>query len=109
MGWWQSHCAGDNGRPRHRFQEGDIKTVKEPVSLYDRNGEVAAAFYSVRREGDKLVIDTKALDVMRLDIIITPAQLWKSLKMVFCWPVISFLLLLPYFALRRSVTRKPPE
>ena len=83
--------------------------MKEPVSLCDRNGEVAAAFYSVKREGDKLVIDTKALDVMRLDIIITLAQVWKSLKMVFCWPVISFILLLPYFALRQLVTRKPGE
>jgi hypothetical protein len=81
--------------------------MKEPVSLYDRNGEVVAAFYSVTREGDKLVIDTKALDVMRMDMIVTPAQILKSLKMVFCWPVISFILLLPYFALRQLVARKP--
>jgi len=82
---------------------------REPVSLCDRNGDVVAAFYSVSREGDKLVIDAKALDVMRMDVIITPAQVLKSLKMVFCWPVISFILLLPYFALRRLVARKPGE
>ena len=81
--------------------------MKEPVSLCDRNGEVVAAFYSVNREGDKLVIDAKALDVMRMDMIVTPAQVLKSLRMVFCWPVISFILLLPYFALRRLGTRKP--
>ncbi len=82
---------------------------REPVSLYDRNGEVMAAFYSVSREGDKLVIDAKALDVMRMDMIITPAQVLRILKMVFCWPVISFILLLPYFALRRLVARKGGE
>jgi hypothetical protein len=79
---------------------------KEPVSLYDRNGEVVAAFYSVDREGDKLVIDTKALDVMRMDMIVTPSQVLKGMKMVFCWPVISFVLLLPYFTLRRLTTCK---
>ncbi len=79
---------------------------KEPVSLCDRNGEVMAAFYSVSREDDKLVIDAKALDVMRMDMIITPVQVLKSLKMLFCWPVISFMLLLPYFVLRRLVARK---
>ena len=82
---------------------------RKPVSLCDRNGEVVAAFYSVNREGDKLVIDAKALDVMRMDMIITPAQVLKGLRMVFCWSVISFILLLPYFALRRLVARKPGE
>jgi hypothetical protein len=79
---------------------------KDPVSLYDRNGEVVAAFYSVEREGDKLVIDTKALDVMRMDMIVTPSQVLKGMKMVFCWPVISFILLLPYFTLRRLTAGK---
>ncbi len=82
---------------------------REPVSLCDRNGEVVAAFYSVNREGDKLVIDAKALDVMRMDMIVTPAQVLKGLRMVFSWPVISFILLLPYFALRRLVARKAGE
>lgn len=80
---------------------------KEFISLSDRNGEVVAAFYSVKREGDKLVMDTKALDVMRMDVIITPSEVWKILKMVFSWPVISFILLLPYFAMRRSPSSKP--
>jgi len=82
---------------------------KKPIVICDRNGEVVAAFYSVTREGDKLVIDGKALDVMRMDMIITPAQVWKSLKLVFSWPVISFILLLPYFALRQLIARKPGE
>ena len=80
---------------------------RQPVSLRDKNGEVVAAFYSVSREGDKLVIDTKALDVMRIEMIMTPAEVGKVLRMVFSWPVISFFLLLPYFSLRRSMTGKP--
>jgi hypothetical protein len=82
--------------------------MKKPViSLLDSNGEVGAAFYSVRREGDKLVLDTKALDVMRVDMIITPAEAVKAFKIVFSWPVISYLLLLPYFILKQSISRKP--
>ena len=79
---------------------------REPVSLCDRNGEVVAAFYSVNREGDKLVIDAKALDVMRMDMIVTPAQVLGILKMVFSWQVMSFILMLPCFALRRLAARK---
>ena len=79
---------------------------REPVSLCDRNGEVVAAFYSINRECDKLVIDTKALDVMRMEMIVTPTQVLRILKMVFSWQVMSFILLLPYFALRRLVARK---
>jgi len=82
---------------------------KQPVLMYDRNGEVVAAFYSVTREGDNLVIDGKALDVMRMDMIITPAEVWKSLKIVFSWPVISFIFLLPYFTLRKSMASKPRQ
>ena len=80
---------------------------RQPVSLRDKNGEVVAAFYSISREGDKLVIDTKALDVMRMEMIMTPAEVRKVLRMVFSLPVISFLLLLPYFSLQRLMASKP--
>ena len=82
---------------------------KRAISLVDSNGEVAAAFYSVRREGNKLVIDTKALDVMRMDMIITPSEALKVLRMVLTWPVISYVLLLPYFALKQRLASKPRE
>lgn len=82
---------------------------KAAISLLDRNGEVAAAFYSVIREGDKLILDTKALDVMRLDLVITPSQVLKVIKVVFSWPVMSFLLLLPYFGLKRLFGSKASE
>ena len=82
---------------------------KRVISLVDGNGEIAAAFYSVRREGDKLIMDTKALDVMRMDMIVTPSEALKIVKMVFSWPVISYLLLLPYFAIKQRTSQKPRE
>jgi hypothetical protein len=44
---------------------------------------------------------------MRVDMIITPAEAVKAFKIVFSWPVISYLLLLPYFILKQSISRKP--
>ena len=82
---------------------------KRVISLVDDNGEIAAAFYSVRRESDKLVMDTKALDVMRMDMIVTPSEALKIVKMVFSWPVISYLLLLPYFVMKQRTSQKPRE
>lgn len=73
------------------------------MKVYDENGEVIAVFYSAKRKGDRLVIDGKALGVMRMDMIFTPGEIFNGIKMAFCWGVISFILLLPYFGLRRLI------
>ena len=78
--------------------------VKE-TKVYDKNGEIVAVFYSVKRKGDRLVVDGKALGVMRMDMIFTPGEIFNGLKMALCWGVISFILLLPYFSLRQLVRR----
>lgn len=79
--------------------------MKNGVKVVNEDGEVVAAFYSVRRKGDRLVIDGKALDVMRMDMILTPSEIFKLLRMTLSWGVISFILLLPYFGLKRVVGR----
>lgn len=75
------------------------------VRVLNEDGEVIAEFYSVRREGDKLVVDGKALGVMRMDMIFTLGELYKSARMALCWSVISFVLLLPYFGLKQIFRR----
>ena len=79
--------------------------MKNSVKIFNEDGEVVAAFYSVRRKGDRLVIDGKALDVMRMDMILMPREIFKLLRMTLCWGVISFILLLPYFGLKHIVGR----
>lgn len=74
--------------------------VKE-TKVYDENGEVVVVFYSVKRKGDQLVVDGRALGVMRMDMIFTLEEIFNGLKMALCWGVISFIFLLPYFSLRR--------
>lgn len=74
---------------------------KLAVSLCDRNGQTAATFNSLYREGDKLVMEAKALEVMDIEVVVTASSFFKMVPMVFSWPVISFILLLPYYGIRR--------
>ncbi|MBI4330743.1 MAG: hypothetical protein HY673_05650 [Chloroflexi bacterium] len=76
------------------------------MKVYTEEGDIAAVFYSVKRKGDKLVVDGKALDTMRMDMIFTSDEVLKGLKMVFCWQTLSFFLLLPYFWLRRAISKR---
>lgn len=71
------------------------------LRLYSQDGDVIAELFSCRRDSDKLVINGKILGAMRMDMILTPRGIFESLRMVLCWEVISFVLLLPYFGLRQ--------
>jgi len=79
--------------------------MKDGVRVYNEDGEPIAVFYSVKREGDKLVVDGKALDVMRMDMIFTADEIFKAIRMALCWSVISFVLLLPFFGIKRLFRR----
>jgi hypothetical protein len=70
------------------------------MTVYDENGEIVGVFYSVSREGDKLVVDGKALGTMRMDMIIPLEEVFHGLRMALSWGAISYILLLPYFAVR---------
>jgi len=79
------------------------------MKVYTENGSVAASFDSVRRVGDKLIVDGKALDAMRMDMIFTLEETLSGIKMALCWGVISYFLLLPFFLLRRLFSRRSAE
>lgn len=79
--------------------------MKKGMKVYTENGSVAASFHSVKRVGDKLIVDGKALDTMRMDMIFTLEETLSGLKMALCWGVISYFLLLPYFIFRRRFFR----
>lgn len=86
-----------------------VVLMKDGVKVYNEDGEPIAVFYSVRREGDKLVVDGKALDVMRMDMIFTSDEIFKAIRMALCWSVISFASLLPYFGVRRLFRRSAKQ
>ena len=79
--------------------------MKTSVKAYSEDGNVIAEFYSVRRDGDKLVIDSKALGVMRMDMVLPLEEILRSFSILFCWATVSFILLIPYFGVRRLFGR----
>ncbi|RLC94288.1 MAG: hypothetical protein DRI39_03355 [Chloroflexi bacterium] len=79
--------------------------MKDGVKVFNEDGEVIAVFYSIRREGDRLVMDGKALDVMRMDMIITLDEIVKGARMGFGRSLIVYVLLLPYFGFQRFLRR----
>lgn len=79
--------------------------MAKSATIYTESGSVALVLNSVRREGDKLVIDGKALGEMRMDMIFTLSEIGKALRIALCWGVVSFVLLLPFFGLKRIFKR----
>lgn len=79
--------------------------LKRGVKAYSDNGEIVAEFYSIKRQGDKLIIDGKALGVMRMDMLLPLGEILRSFGILFCWATVSFVLLLPYFGVRRLFGR----
>ena len=77
--------------------------MEDGMNIVNEVGDIAVIVYSVRREGDKLVMDGKALGTMRMDMIVTAEEALKGLKIALSWQAVSFVLLLPYFWLRNWV------
>jgi hypothetical protein len=70
------------------------------MKIYTKDGDILATFYSVKREGGNLVIDGKVLDTMRMDMVFSGSDFFKAARIIFSWPVISFLLLFPLYFLK---------
>ena len=73
--------------------------MRKSATIYTETDSIALVIQSIRRKGDKLVVDGKALGTMRMDMIFTLEEFFNALKIAFCWGLISFILLLPYFSL----------
>jgi hypothetical protein len=80
--------------------------VKKKATVYTSNGSIALVLNSIKREGDKLVIDGNALGSMRMDMVLTPGEFFHAFKIALCWGLISFVLLLPFFGLRRLLCQR---
>ncbi len=83
--------------------------MANPAKVLSEDGETIAEFYAVKRRDNKLVIDGKALGVMRMDMILTPRELLRGARIFLSWGVISYMVLIPYFAAREAwrCVRKP--
>jgi len=76
------------------------------MKIYAKDGDAIVEIYSIKRDGEKLVMDAKVLDAMRMDMIITLDEVFSGLKMLLRG-VVPYALLLPYFGLKRLFRRSP--
>ena len=80
--------------------------LKKGIKAYSDDGNVVAEFFSISRRGDKLVIDGRALGVMRMDMTLPFGEIIRSFSVLISWATISFVFLIPYFGLRKLFLRK---
>jgi hypothetical protein len=73
------------------------------VTIRTENGDEAAAVYSIKRSGDKLIMDGRALGTMHMDMILTAEDAIRAFRMILSWEVVSFILLLPFYAIRNRM------
>ena len=94
-------------KTKNGYQDFGRTAIKKntTATVYTETGSIALVIQSVKREGDKLVVDGKALGTMSMDMIFTLEEIFNALKIAFCWGVISFILLLPYFSLTHAFKR----
>lgn len=75
------------------------------VKVQTSDGNTVVELYSIKRLGENLIIDAKVLDAMQLEMIVTPQEVLNAARMLL--PVsILYLLLLPFWSLKRSLMRK---
>jgi hypothetical protein len=77
--------------------------MKPGVTIRNENGDEAAAIFSIKRSGDKLVMDGMALGAMRMDMILGAEDALRAVRMMCSWEVVSFILLLPFYAVRNRI------
>ena len=80
--------------------------MKNVVTVRTETGDEAASISSVRRVGDKLVMDGKALGTMEIDMVLSTEDALRAVRMMFSWAGLSFIILLPFYAIRNKIAKK---
>lgn len=75
------------------------------MKIYSETGGIAAEMRQIRRVADKLVISGKLLGTMNTRMYIRPEEMWNGVKLVMSGAVISYMLLLPYFLLKKALSK----
>lgn len=78
------------------------------LRIYTQDGNEVLKVYSIKREKDNLIMDCKVLDAMRMDVMITPEEVFDNFGML-VKAVVPYLLLLPVLALKRLFKPRPQK
>jgi len=87
----------------------DHESMKHVVTIRNESGDEAASIHSIKRVGDKLVMDGKALGTMQMDMILSSEDALRAARMMFSWQGLSFIILLPFFAIRNKIAKKKKD
>jgi hypothetical protein len=71
------------------------------LKIYTQDGNEVLKVYSITREKDNLVMDCKVLDAMRMDVMITPDEVFNNFNML-VKAVLPYAFFLPWLAVKRA-------
>ena len=83
--------------------------MKNVVIVRTETGDEAASIYSMKRVGDKLVMNGKALGTMQMDMILSTEDALRAAKMMFSWAGLSFIILLPFYAIKNKIAKRKKD
>jgi hypothetical protein len=76
-------------------------TPLKSLKIYTQDGNEVLKVYSITREKYNLIMDCKVLDTMRMDVIVTPDEVFDNLNML-VKAVLPYVFLLLWLAMKRS-------
>ena len=80
--------------------------MKKVVTIRTETGDEAASIHSMKRVGDKLVMEGKVLGAMQVDMILSTEDALRVGRMMFSWAGLSFIMLLPFYAIKNKIANK---
>jgi hypothetical protein len=106
-GWVWYNVAEDSFIQGQSGGFGETEEHREAITMgmtvYNPDGTVASVFTGIKRNGDRLVLQQLALGQVAMDVIITPEEALKSLKLGLSLGLITFVLFFPYFWLKYKI------
>jgi hypothetical protein len=82
-----------------------VSAKRAEATIYTQTGSPALVIQGVRREGGRLVIEGKALGSMYMDMVLSPGDFARVLRVVCSRALVAFVLLVPFYALASAVRR----
>ena len=81
------------------------RTARREATIYTETGSPALVIQAVRRRKGTLVIEGKALGSMYMDMLVSPGDFLRLLRVMCSWGLVSFILLLPLHGLIGAMRR----
>ena len=85
-------------------EQSKLKTLK----IFTQDGNEVLKVYSIARQKENIIMDCKVLDAMRMDVVITPDEVFSNFGMLLK-AIVPYALMLPWFGLKRLFGSKPAQ